>query len=243
MWRAAPVQAQAAVDFREAMVETQMGPCISHDSYLVNLASPNEELREKSIQGLCQEIERCHTYGIPWVVSHIGAHMGQGEEPGIVTAAESFLKVLAETPSDVGVLAETTAGQGSVLNSTLECMERFFEAVGSPDRLGVCLDTCHLFSAGYDLRTEDAYCRFTDELEERIGIRKVKAIHCNDSKSGLGSRKDQHEHIGKGSLGLEPFRFMLNDLRFANTPFLIETPDAELHHEENVRVLWSLCQK
>lgn len=243
MWKSAPVKPEATEAFRTALRETNMGPCISHDSYLVNLASPNDELREKSILALREEIERCSLYGIPWVVSHIGAHMGQGEEEGIKRAADGLLRVLAETPDLVGVLAETTAGQGSALNSKLECMERFLDASGRSDRLGVCLDTCHLFSAGYDLRTPEAYEQFTAELDARIGLGNVKAIHCNDSKHELGSCKDRHEHIGKGTLGLEPFRLLLNDPRFESTPFLIETPEAETHHAENVRVLWSLCEK
>lgn len=242
MWKAKPVTPEQASAFKAACTETGIDCVVSHDSYLVNLCAPTDELRAKSIAGLSDEVIRCSLYGIRWVVSHIGAHLGQGTERGLEVAAQSLKEVFENSPDDVMVLAETTAGQGSSLDSRLDEVETLFDLAQAHPRLGVCVDTCHIFAAGYDIRTQEGYDSFWEELERRIGIDKVKAIHCNDSKKPLGSRVDRHAHIGEGELGLEPFRFLMNDPRFFDVPILLETPEAEQHHQRNLEVLLSLVK-
>jgi len=206
MWKAAPVTPEKVADFKKAQEETGIDVVVSHDSYLVNLCAPNPEIHEKSINGLKGEIERCAAYGIRWLVSHMGSHMDQTEEVGLQRVAETALKILDETPDTVMLLAETTARQGSALDYRFEQLARLFELMKGHPRLGVCLDTCHIFAAGYDIRTADTYERTFAEFDRLIGIPNIKAIHCNDSKNDIGTRKDRHEHIGKGFIGEEAFR-------------------------------------
>lgn len=241
MWKAKAMTDEMAADFQAACVETGIDVVVSHDSYLVNLCSPNPELAEKSRTALIGEIERCAKYGIRWVVSHLGSHMDQGEEAGLQGVAAALKIVFDESPDSVMVLAETTAGQGSALDYKFEHIARLFELMNAHPRLGVCLDTCHIFAAGYDLRTIETYEATFAEFDRLIGSPSLKAIHCNDSKNGLGTRKDRHEHIGEGQIGEEAFRCLVNDPRFENVPILIETPDAEEAHARNVAKLWDLA--
>jgi len=239
-WKAKEVTDEAAEAFRTACQETGIGPhVVSHDSYLINLAAPDDELREKSVAGLTGEILRCHKYGIRWVVSHMGAHMGQGLDVGLKRASEAALRILGSTPDDVTLLMETTAGQGTVLNSRFEELAVMIEHCGGHPRLGVCLDTCHVFSAGYDLRTPEAYASTIEAFSKTVGFDRLKAVHCNDSKFGLGAKKDRHEHLGDGHLGAEAFQCLVRDDRLASVPILVETPEAETMHAENVKRLWN----
>ncbi|MCW5937247.1 MAG: deoxyribonuclease IV [Fimbriimonadaceae bacterium] len=215
------------------------GRIVSHDSYLVNLASEDPELREKSRTALTRELHRCSRLGIPWAVSHIGAHGGQGSEAGLQLAAEEVRQVLAESPADVTLLAETTAGQGSVLNAKFEEIARLIELVGGDPRLGVCLDTCHIFAAGYDISTDEGYDSTFAEFERLIGTERVKAVHANDSKHACGTRKDRHEHLGQGAIGERAFRRLVHDPRFELVPIVVETPESETHHAENVARLFA----
>jgi deoxyribonuclease-4 len=240
-WRAKSPTADAIAEFRDAVNETGITHLISHDSYLVNLCSPLDEIREKSILALRMELERCAAYGIPLVVSHIGAHMGAGIEQALPVAAQSIRQVLDETPDSVTLLIENTAGQGSVLDSTFEEIARLMDLV-KRHRLGVCLDTCHLFAAGYDLRKPETWSRTMAEFDRLVGFSALKAVHANDSKKGLGSHVDRHEHIGKGALGLGAFRSLVCDPRMAEIPIVVETPDAEKMHGENVACLWKLAK-
>jgi deoxyribonuclease-4 len=226
--------------FKGALAETGISSVVSHDSYLVNLAAPSEELREKSIEGLKGELERCAKYGIPFAVSHIGAHVGQGIEEGLRLAALGIRRVLDETPDSVTLLMENTAGQGTVLNSSFEELSTLLKSLKGHPRLGVCLDTCHLFAAGYDIRTHEAFQNTFEEFDKAVGLGRLKAIHANDSKKGLGSRVDRHEHIGQGEIGEEAFRLLVNDPRFENVPILLETPEAETMHQVNLQKLRSL---
>lgn len=239
-WKAKEVTDAMVDDLGSTEAETGIRALVSHDSYLINLCAPDDELRAKSMAGLTGEIMRCARYGIPLVVSHMGAHVGQGEEVGLTRVAEATLAVLAETPDSVTLLMETTAGQGSCLNWRFEQLATVLDLCRRPARLGVCVDTCHIFAAGYDIRTPEAYAATFAEFDRVVGIDRIRAIHANDSKHGLGSRKDRHEHIGKGEIGLEAFRCLVNDPRFENVPIVLETPDAETHHAENLAVLKSL---
>jgi deoxyribonuclease IV len=239
-WKARVVTDEMVADFRAARAETGIECVVSHDSYLVNLCAPSDEILAKSLDGLKGELRRCAQYGIEWAVSHIGAHMGRGVEEGLAICAASVKEVLADTDSTI-LLAETTAGQGSSLNSRFEEIARLIELTGNPDRLQVCLDTCHIFAAGYDIRTRETYEAAFAEFDRLIGIEKIKAIHCNDSKKELGSKVDRHEHIGDGLIGRTAFELLVNDPRFFQVPILLETPTAEESHKANLDKLWAMC--
>lgn len=223
MWRASSVTPEKIADLNSARQETGLTDIVSHDSYLVNLCAPEPEIRQKSFDGLKGEMTRCGAYRIRYVVSHMGAHKGQGEAYGIGVVAEATLRLLAETPEEVTLLMETTAGSGSALGATFEQLAAVLDLCNRPARLGVCLDTCHIFAAGYDIRTREVYDMVFEHFDNLIGLERLRAFHLNDSKKGLGSRVDRHDHIGKGELGLDPFRFLVNDPRFATTPMLLET--------------------
>jgi deoxyribonuclease-4 len=241
-WKAKPITEEMVADFRSAKVETGIDVVISHDSYLINLCAPDLDKRAQSIDGLARELRRCAEYGIPWSVSHMGAHMGQGEEEGLKIVAESALQVLAETPDEVGILMETTAGQGSSLNYRFEHLARLLELTGGHKRLCVCLDTCHIFVAGYDLRTRETYKATWAEFERLVGLDRLKAIHCNDSKKEFGKRVDRHDHIGEGFIGPDAFRWLVNDPRFVNVPIMLETPEAPEGHARNLQTLFSYVE-
>ncbi len=235
-WKAKNITDAMVADFRAAKEETGIDVVVSHDSYLVNLCAPAEENRAKSIEGLKSELRRCAQYEIQWAVSHIGAHMGQGIEEGLKIAAEGVKEVLADTENTI-ILAETTAGQGSSLDSQFEEIANLFDLAGNPDRLRVCLDTCHIFAAGYDIRTPEGYETTFSEFDRLIGLDKLKAIHCNDSKKPLGSRVDRHENIGDGEIGPTAFELLVNDPRFFQVPILLETPNAPEWHSKNLEKL------
>jgi deoxyribonuclease-4 len=200
-------------------------PVLTHASYLINLATTNEEFHRKSIDAMVDELDRAERLGIHAVVLHPGAHMGAGPNAGVERIARSLDEVHARIPNHkVVTLLETAAGQGSCLGCTFEELGEVLRLVDDPSRVGVCFDTCHVFAAGYELRTRDGYERTMEALERQVGIEHVGAFHLNDSKKGLGSRVDRHQHIGEGELGLEPFRFLLNDRRFARIPKMLETP-------------------
>ncbi len=238
-WKSKEVTDEAAAAFRAACDETGIGThVVSHDSYLINLAAPDEELRAKSTAGLIGEMRRCGRYGIPLVVSHIGAHVGQGTDVGLERAAEAMKTVLEETPETVTLLMETTAGQGTVLNSTFDELGRLVGMLDGHPRLGVCLDTCHVLAAGYDLRTVEGYRAVMEEFDEKVGLDRLKAVHANDSKFPLGSHKDRHEHLGQGEVGAEAFLCLVTDPELAQVPVVVETPEAESHHAANVARLW-----
>lgn len=220
-------------------------PILTHASYLINLATTNEEFHRKSLDAMVDELDRAERLGIHAVVLHPGAHLGEGPDKAIDQIARSFDEIHRRIPSHrVVTLLETAAGQGSCVGCTFEELGRMIALVDDPQRLGICFDTCHVFAAGYDLRTEEGYTRAMDEIEAHVGIENVGAFHLNDSKKPLGSRVDRHEHIGKGELGLEPFRMLVNDARFSRIPKLLETPKTVEHESdrENLRLLRSLIQ-
>ncbi len=239
MWSSKPITEEAIAELAAALAESQMGPVVSHDSYLINLCAPAPETKAKSIEALARELHRCGQLGIPYVVSHMGAHMGQGEEEGLRQVAAETKAILADAPPGVTLLMETTAGQGSSLNWKFEHLSELFSATGAPSNLGVCLDTCHIFAAGYDIRTQESYEATFEQFNHLVGIGRLKVIHCNDSKKPLGSRVDRHDHLGEGEIGETAFRLLVSDPRFDGVPILVETPDAETMHAVNVGKLWS----
>jgi deoxyribonuclease-4 len=218
-------------------------PIVTHASYLINLATTNAEFHRKSIAAMIDELDRAERLGAHGVVLHPGAHMGAGVDAGLEQIARSLDQIHAALPNHkVVTLLETAAGQGSCLGCSFEELGRIIELVDDKARVGVCVDTCHIFAAGYEIRTRDGYERTIDELEKHIGIDNVGVFHINDSKKPLGSRVDRHEHIGDGMIGREAFGFLLNDPRFTRLPKLLETPKPIEHESDrkNLAVLRSL---
>jgi deoxyribonuclease IV len=198
---------------------------VAHDSYLLNLGAPDKRLRKRSIEGFIDELERCEMLGIPNLIAHPGSHVGSGEDAGIATIARSIDQAHAACSGySVKVTLELTAGQGTNLGCSFEQMRRIFDSVKRNELLRLCIDTEHAFAAGYDLRSDEGYERTFAELAGKIGLDRLAAFHLNDSKKPLGSHVDRHEHIGKGHIGVEPFRRLLNDPRFAGLPMCLETP-------------------
>jgi deoxyribonuclease IV len=224
-WASKPYLDEEVKAFRSRQKEVGIAIVVAHDSYLLNLGAPDDRLRKRSLAGFIDELERCEMLGIPNLIAHPGSHVGSGEDAGIATIARSIDQVHAACPGySVKVTLELTAGQGTNLGCSFEQMRRIFDRVKRSERLRLCVDTEHAFAAGYDLRSGEGYDRTFGELAEKIGLDRLAAFHLNDSKKPLGSRVDRHEHIGKGHLGLEPFRRLLNDPRFAGLPMCLETP-------------------
>lgn len=220
-------------------------PLLTHASYLINLATTNPEFHRKSIAALADELDRAERLGIHAVVLHPGAHLGAGADAAIDQIARSLDAVHALIPNHKAVtLLETAAGQGTCVGCTFEELGQMLARVDDKSRVGVCVDTCHIFAAGYDIRTRAGYERMVEELDRHVGLENVAAIHLNDSKKPLGSRVDRHEHIGKGEIGLDAFRFLLNDPRFARLPKVLETPKpVETESDrENLRALRGLIE-
>lgn len=241
-WRPAELTGQEIALFRAAHAESGGMPVASHASYLINLASSQEELWEKSITNLILELRRCRALAIPYVVLHPGAHCGDGAEAGLTRFVAGLDRALSESGAGVQVLVETTSGQGTGLGRSFTELAFILNNSKNRQLLGVCLDTCHLFAAGYELRTEEGYQATIAALEGAVGLAAVRLLHLNDSKKGLASRVDRHEHIGKGEIGLAGFANILNDRRFAGLPMVIETPKGRDLSEdrENLATLRSL---
>lgn len=224
-WAAKPLEQKEIDRFNQAREESGIEPIVAHDAYLINIASPDRAMRTRSIDALHDELERAETLRVPFLVIHPGAHMKSGEEAGIERVAESLDLIHAKTPEfTTRILLETTAGQGTCLGHRFEHLARIIEGLKSPDRVGVCFDTCHAFAAGYDISGKETYDAVFDEFDETIGLDRLEVIHLNDSKGKLGSRLDRHEHIGKGRIGLDGFRMIMTDRRLARLPKILETP-------------------
>ncbi|MGC9399386.1 MAG: deoxyribonuclease IV [Anaerolineae bacterium] len=243
-WDAPPLQPEEIRRFREARCETGIHPVVAHAAYIINLASPKAELRRRSIAALRLEVERCAALDVPYLVLHPGAHTGAGEEAGLRFIAASLRRVIAETPeAPVCILLETMAGAGTKLGCTFEQLAYLLAEVGDDQRLGVCFDTCHVFAAGYELRTPEGYAETMAAFDKVIGLPHLHVVHLNDSKHPRGSHKDRHAHIGEGELGLAGFRNVLQDARLEGLPGLLETPKSDDLHEdvENLRRLRALA--
>jgi deoxyribonuclease-4 len=237
-WKAKPLAASEVTAFRDACQAAGIGPVIAHSAYLINLAAPDEALYEKSIQAFLDELQRCELLGIPYLVVHPGAHMGAGEEQGLKRIAAAIDRIHRETlTSQAAIVLEVTAGQGTALASRFEHFAAILDQVEEPDRLGFCLDTCHLLAAGYDFRTRKGYDQMMAAWEDLVGIERIRVIHLNDSKKDLGSRVDRHEHIGQGYIGMQGFEFLLNDRRLAELPMVLETPKDDNADVRNLATL------
>lgn len=225
-WRANPISADDVRLFQEKRQAAGNMPVASHASYLINLATTEPDKAEKSITAFAEELRRCRQLGIELVVIHPGSHGGAGVEAGLHAVARNLELTLERSgalDANLTILLETTAGQGTALGSQFEELGWLLQHSTYPARLGVCVDTCHIFAAGYDLTTAAGYAQTMAQLEQHIGCGRVRFFHLNDSKKGCGSRVDRHEHIGFGQIGLEGFRSLLNDPRFRRHPMTLET--------------------
>ena len=236
-WAAKPLTEEDISNYKTAASKSNIKHVVAHDSYLINLCALNPEILKKSREAFFDELKRCETLGIQYINFHPGAHMGAGEKEGIKKIIES-LNWAHERTKGFQVLSvlETTAGQGSSLGYKFEHLKEIIEGVDEPKKMAVCIDTCHIFAAGYDISTEDGYEKTFKEFDDIIGLKKLVAFHMNDSKKGLGSKVDRHEHIGKGMIGKNAFRFLMQDGRFASIPKILETPKGEDLKEDKMNL-------
>ena len=243
-WKARPLSEDEIESFKENLNVYNIRVVVAHDSYLINLGSPDETQYKKSFDAFLDEAARAEALGIPYLVFHPGAHRNYGEEYALKKIAESLNEIIARTENyRLMFVVETTAGQGTNVGYRFEHIAEIIDLVDDKKRVGACFDTAHVFAAGYDIRTREAYEETFDQFDEIVGLDKLKVLHLNDSKKELGSRVDRHEHIGKGLIGLDAFRFIVNDKRFENLPMILETPGGEREYKENLRVLRSLIAK
>ena len=227
-WRARELPAEEIALFRRRVEETGIRPVFAHNSYLINVAAAAPALRAQSIAALGQELDRAESLGLDGLVMHPGSYTSGTEATGLRRIGDAIGGLLAKRSNGkTMVLLEHTAGQGTNLGHRFEQLAAILDRLDGSPRVGVCLDTCHLLTAGYDLCTDDGYAATFEEFDRLVGLGRIKVFHLNDSKKPCGSRVDRHEHIGKGCLGLEPFRRLLNDPRFAGLPMLLETPKLE----------------
>ncbi|MCX6967257.1 MAG: deoxyribonuclease IV [Verrucomicrobia bacterium] len=242
---AAPFTDAELKAFHEHPRRAEVRSVFGHSGYMINLAAANPEFAEKSRRALAEELLRADQLGLPFLVLHPGAHMGAGEAEGLAKIVAGLDEVFGKLPQvKTRVALETTAGQGSSLGHTFEQLAWILQHAAQPSRLCVCVDTAHIFAAGYDISTEAGVRETFERFNEIVGLKHLVAVHCNDSKTGLGSRVDRHEHLGKGKIGLAPFEFLMRDPRFAEIPKVLETPKGKDLGEdrENLAVLRDLVQ-
>jgi deoxyribonuclease IV len=240
-WYGREISTTEADEFRRAIKKAKLKFPLAHDSYLINLASPDESLYRKSIEAFIEEIRRAEMLGLTYLVTHPGAHAGCGDETGLQRVIAALDEAHDRTADvRVKVLIENTAGQGTCLGHRLEHLRSILAGVKKPERLGVCIDTCHAFAAGYALFPETEYRRTMRELNRVVGRKWVKALHLNDSMKPLGSRVDRHAHIGQGAIGKAAFQFVVNDPQFRNVPMILETDKENDMDVVNLRVLRQL---
>lgn len=237
-WGPKPLDDEQIISFKEELLLSQMGPVVSHGSYLINPAAPEETVRQRSIDAMVDELSRCYSLGIDRLVIHPGSHKGAGSKKGIETIAstidEAFEKLDREGPM---LLLETTAGQGTGIGSRFEDLSKIIDTLSFRERIGVCLDTAHMHAAGYNLTTPDSYSSTIEELDSLIGAESVKCIHLNDSKKELGSKVDRHDNLGDGTMGLVPFEMLVNEKRFMDVPMILETPGGDESYMKNLKLL------
>lgn len=245
-WNGKPFTEDDIAQYRRKISTAGISPVVSHDSYLINLCATNPDTLKKSRAAFVDELERCEQLGIPLLNFHPGSHLGAGDDEGIKGICES-LNIAHEATKNFNVksVLEATAGQGTNIGYKFEHLRAIIDGVENPERMAVCIDTCHIFAAGYDIASEKGYEETFKQFDEIVGLDRLVAFHVNDSKKGLGSHVDRHDHIGKGMIGLTGFRLLMNDQRFARIPKILETPKSEDLHEdvENMNVLKSLMNE
>jgi deoxyribonuclease-4 len=223
-WRAKPLVPEDVASFKKSLRGSGIKSLVAHDCYLINLASPNPALYRQSVEAFVVELQRAEALGLDSLVTHPGAFMDSTETDGLQRVAEALDEVHARCPGfNVRVLLETTAGQGTSLGHRFEHLAAILDQLQNAERVGVCLDTCHVFAAGYPLAPQKLYRQTMKQFDDLIGLKRIEAFHLNDSLKPLGSRVDRHAHIGRGELGLEPFRLLVNDRRFRASPMILET--------------------
>lgn len=245
-WNGKPFTHNDIDQYKQKISAAGITPVLSHDSYLINLCGTNPDILEKSRAAFIDELERCEQLGIQLLNFHPGSHLGAGDEEGIKRICES-LDIAHDRTNNFTVksVLEATAGQGTNVGYKFEHLRAIIDGVQHPERMAVCIDTCHIFAAGYDIATEKGYEKTFKQFDEIVGLDRLVAFHVNDSKKGFGSRVDRHEHIGKGAIGITGFRLLINDKRFAHIPKILETPKSDDLHEdvENINVLKSLISR
>lgn len=244
-WSQRPFKRSETDEFKLKLKASNIKFVCVHDSYLINLCSTNPEFKKKSEEAFLDEIVRCQQLGIEFLNFHPGSHSGAGEEEGLKKIAEALNIAHSKTKgSNVSSMLEVTAGQGSAIGYRFEHLRKIIDLVEDKKRMSVCIDTAHIFAAGYDIRTREAYKKTMKEFDDIIGLELLKCFHMNDSKKPLGSRVDRHDHIGKGLIGLEGFRNIMNDKKLNHIPKILETPKGKEHLEdvENLEVLKSLIK-
>ena len=244
-WAQRPFKESEIQDFKKKLKNSNIKYVCVHDSYLINLCADNPEFKKKSDEAFLDEIIRCHQLGIEYLNFHPGSHGGKGEKEGIKAIAESINIAHDKTKGyKVSSMLEATAGQGSAIGYRFEHLREIIDMVEDKVRMSVCIDTAHIFAAGYDIRTPDAYKKTIKEFDDVVGLEYLKCFHMNDSKKPLGSRVDRHEHIGKGLIGRDGFRSIMNDKNVTHIPKILETPKGKEHLEdvENLKVLQSLTK-
>jgi deoxyribonuclease-4 len=227
-WRGKALETLEIDEFHTEMAKGDLVPPVAHASYLINLASQKDDISEKSVAAMIDELERARLLGVPGVVLHPGSHLGLGEADGLALIAERINQIFTAAPKNpAAIYLETTAGQGTCLGCRFEHLAEIIDRVEDKTRLGVCMDTCHVFAAGYDVRTAPGVKAMLAEFDRIIGLEWLRAIHTNDSKKGLGSRVDRHTHIGQGEIGEAGFAALLRDERLRAIPFILETPKGD----------------
>lgn len=235
-WREKPLDEESVERFRQAREASPIGPVVAHAAYLINLAASDRQILARSRRALAEELSRCHRLGLDGLVVHPGAHMGAGETRGLARIAASLNRVLEELPEgSPRLLLENTAGQGTVLGHRLSHLAAIRDACRRPRRIGICIDTCHAFAAGYPLHREPGYRAFFRRLRELFDPGELGCLHLNDSRRELGSRVDRHANLGRGEIGVELFGRLLRDRRLRRVPMVVETPlghDGEGHRRD-----------
>ena len=243
MWRTSPLDEEDILDFQKNCETEKIKKICVHTSYLINLGSPDEEKLRKSREAFLIELLRTKALHIPFLIFHPGSHMGDGEDRCLRRIAESLDWVLEhESPGGVKLLLETTAGQGTNVGYRFKHLRDIISSVKYPEHIGACYDICHTFAAGYDIRKRSVYKETFTLFDSAIGLENLYVFHLNDSKRELGARIDRHEHIGKGFIGKEGFRLLLNDRKFENLPMILETPDGEEYYPQNLQTLKKLLE-
>lgn len=242
-WRGKPLTEKDIATYKDLLSKSSIGPVVVHDTYLINLCANDKIILRKSRVALKDELDRCEMLGVPYLNFHPGAHVGQGEDDGIKIIAESLNIIHEQTKGyRVRSVIETTAGQGTSIGYRFEQLRKIIDTVEDKERMAVCVDTCHIFAAGYDIASEAGYEKTFEEFDAVVGLDRLVAFHVNDSKRERGSRVDRHEHIGKGHIGLSGFRFLMNDKRFQSIPKILETDKGPDMKEDilNMKVLKGL---
>jgi len=225
-WKFRDLDAEEIKRFKDKLAEAGIGPAVSHMPYLPNLACPDDELYEKSEATLLAEVDRCERLGVAYIVTHLGSHLGRGREVGLERLS-SALNLAAKRAKESQILLENMAGQANSMGSTFKDVKEILDSVKRSDRLGVCLDTCHCYAAGQDLHTEKSVDATLAKFDDIVGFERLKVVHLNDSKGGLGSGLDRHEHIGMGYIGEKGFKTFLRHSAISGLPMILETPEDE----------------